>query len=183
MLCTSSKKMRTPYNPAAPMEKKIWQIDEANDQAQDANSLFQDWQLVNIGYDLVFCSGVLNDACCTWKQLPDATQTWVQFKLHFSEAHNKMQEMQTAGQEMGYATDNFSVRPPELQHLAAEALQALADATTEDRTAVANLYQTNGFLNKQVVNLAKTISNKDSKIEELMKSISELSCTIHTLAP
>eukprot|EP00957_Ditylum_brightwellii_P018737 1407913-Ditylum_brightwellii.AAC.1 len=80
-----------------------------------------------------------------------------------------MQEMQTAAQEMGYVTANFSVWPSDLQHLAAEALQALADATTEDRTAVANLSQTNGYLNDQVVNLTKTISNKDSEIEELRK--------------
>eukprot|EP00957_Ditylum_brightwellii_P136172 10385354-Ditylum_brightwellii.AAC.1 len=38
----------------------------------------------------------------------------------------------------------------DLQNSATETLQALADATTEDRTAVANLLQTNGYLNKQV---------------------------------
>eukprot|EP00957_Ditylum_brightwellii_P171943 13090841-Ditylum_brightwellii.AAC.1 len=142
--------MRSPYNPAAPMEEVFQQINEANDLAQDANSPFQDRQLVNIGYDLVFHSGVLHDACRIWKRLPDATQTWPQFKLHFSKAHDEMQEMQTAAQEMGYAAANFSMGPSDLQHSAAEALQALADATTEDRTAVANLSQTNGYLNDQV---------------------------------
>eukprot|EP00957_Ditylum_brightwellii_P022210 1676019-Ditylum_brightwellii.AAC.1 len=147
------------------------QIDEANDLAQDANSMFQDRQLVNIGYDLVFCSGMLHDACCTWKRLPAATQIWPQFKLHFFKAHDEMQEMQTAAQEMGYATANFSMGPSDLQHSAAETLQALVDAITEDKTAVANLLQTNGYLNNQVVNLTKTISNKDLEIEELRKSI------------
>eukprot|EP00957_Ditylum_brightwellii_P196150 14945335-Ditylum_brightwellii.AAC.1 len=61
-----------------------------------------------------------------------------------------MQEMQTVAQEMGYVTANFYMGPSDLQHSAAEALQALADATTEDRTAVANLLQTNGYLNNQV---------------------------------
>eukprot|EP00957_Ditylum_brightwellii_P117588 8968036-Ditylum_brightwellii.AAC.1 len=62
MLRTSSEKMRTLYNPAAPIEELFQQIDETNDLAQDANSPFQDRQLVNIGYDLVFWSGVLQDA-------------------------------------------------------------------------------------------------------------------------
>eukprot|EP00957_Ditylum_brightwellii_P066017 5006907-Ditylum_brightwellii.AAC.1 len=73
------------------------QIDKANDLAIDANSPYQDRQLVNIGFDLVFRSAVLNNAYHAWKHLPDASQTWAQFKLHFSEAHNKMQEMQTEG--------------------------------------------------------------------------------------
>eukprot|EP00957_Ditylum_brightwellii_P179521 13676105-Ditylum_brightwellii.AAC.1 len=73
--------------------------------------------------------------------------------------------------------------PSDMQNSTAEALQALADAITEDRIAVANLLQTNGYLNEQVVNLTKTISTKDLEIEELRKSISELSCTICTLAP
>ena len=183
MLRTSAEKMRTPYNPAAPIEEMFKQIDEANDLALDANSPYQDRQLVNIGYDLVFRSAVLNDACRAWKRLPDASQTWAQFKLHFSEAHDEMQEMQTAAQEMGYATVNFSLGPADSQTAAAEALQALADATTEDRTAVANLSHTNGLLNEQVVNLTRTITTKDSEIEELRKSISELSTTIRTLAP
>eukprot|EP00957_Ditylum_brightwellii_P169540 12903740-Ditylum_brightwellii.AAC.1 len=71
--------MRTPYNPAAPIEEMFKQIDEANNLAFDANSPYQDRQLVNISYDLVFRSAVLNDACRTWKQLPDASQTWAQF--------------------------------------------------------------------------------------------------------
>eukprot|EP00957_Ditylum_brightwellii_P188540 14353641-Ditylum_brightwellii.AAC.1 len=63
MFCTSSEKMRTPYNPAAPIEEMFKQIDEASDLAQDANSPYQDQQLVNIPYDLVFWAAVLNNAC------------------------------------------------------------------------------------------------------------------------
>eukprot|EP00957_Ditylum_brightwellii_P194634 14826153-Ditylum_brightwellii.AAC.1 len=84
---------------------------------------------------------------------------------------------------MGYATANFSLGPPHSQAATAEAIQALADATTEDRNAVDNLSHTNGILNEQVVNLTKTITAKVSEIEELHKSISKLSCTICTLAP
>eukprot|EP00957_Ditylum_brightwellii_P032371 2452258-Ditylum_brightwellii.AAC.1 len=94
-----------------------------------------------------------------------------------------MQEMQTASQEMGYMTANFSLGPADSQTAVAEALQVLADATTKDRTAVANLLHTNELLNEQVVNLTKTVTAKESEIEELRKSISELSCTICTLAP
>eukprot|EP00957_Ditylum_brightwellii_P139290 10615422-Ditylum_brightwellii.AAC.1 len=163
--------MRTPYNPVAPIEEMFQQIDEANNLAQDANSLFQDRQLVNIGYDLVFWSGMLHDACRAWKRLPDTTQTWPQFKLHFSEVHNEMQEMQTAAQEMEHATANFTMGLSDMQNSAAEALQALVETITEDRTTVANLSQTNGYLNEQVVNLTKTISTKVLEIEELRKSI------------
>eukprot|EP00957_Ditylum_brightwellii_P037625 2845241-Ditylum_brightwellii.AAC.1 len=84
---------------------------------------------------------------------------------------------------MGYATANFSLGPADSQTAAAKALQALADATTKDRTAVANLSHTNGLLNEQVVNLTKTVTTKESDIEELRKSISKLSTTIRSLAP
>eukprot|EP00957_Ditylum_brightwellii_P039378 2978425-Ditylum_brightwellii.AAC.1 len=84
---------------------------------------------------------------------------------------------------MGYATANFSMGPPELQTTAAEAPQALANATTEGRTAVANLSHTNGILNNQVVNLTQTLLAKESNIKEFHKIISKLSCTIHMLAP
>eukprot|EP00957_Ditylum_brightwellii_P085213 6480233-Ditylum_brightwellii.AAC.1 len=91
--------------------------------------------------------------------------------------------MQTAAQEMGYATANLSLGPPNSQTTAAEALQVLADATTEDRTAIANLSHTNSILNEQAVNLTKTITAKESEIEKLCKSISKLTYTIRTLAP
>eukprot|EP00957_Ditylum_brightwellii_P038061 2879049-Ditylum_brightwellii.AAC.1 len=84
---------------------------------------------------------------------------------------------------MGYVTANFSLGPADSQTAAAEALQSLADATTKDRTAVANLLHTNGLLNEQVVNLTNTVTAKESEIEELRKSISKLSTTIQTLAP
>eukprot|EP00957_Ditylum_brightwellii_P079570 6049938-Ditylum_brightwellii.AAC.1 len=71
--------MRMPYNPAAPIKEMFKQIDEASDLAQDANSPNQDQQLVNIAYVLVFRAAVLNDACRTWKCLPDGQQTWQQF--------------------------------------------------------------------------------------------------------
>eukprot|EP00957_Ditylum_brightwellii_P036379 2754465-Ditylum_brightwellii.AAC.2 len=78
-----------------------------------------------------------------------------------------MQEMQTAAQELGYATANFSsVSPHEYANTTAEALQALVEATTDNRTAVANLSTTNGLLNKQ-----------------LRKSTSELSTTSFTITP
>eukprot|EP00957_Ditylum_brightwellii_P182263 13885825-Ditylum_brightwellii.AAC.1 len=61
-----------------------------------------------------------------------------------------MQEMQTEAQELGYTTANYtSVGPPEFASTAAEALLALTEATTEDRTVVANLASTNGILNEQ----------------------------------
>eukprot|EP00957_Ditylum_brightwellii_P185348 14113206-Ditylum_brightwellii.AAC.1 len=45
MLRTSAEKMRTPYNPAAPIEEMFKPIDEANNLALDANSPYQDRQL------------------------------------------------------------------------------------------------------------------------------------------
>eukprot|EP00957_Ditylum_brightwellii_P202901 15332318-Ditylum_brightwellii.AAC.1 len=166
------QKKRTPYNPAAPIKEMFKQVDEASDLAQDTNSPYQDQQLVNIAYDLDFWSAVLDDACWAWKRLPDVQQTWQQFKLHFTTAHDKMQEMQTAAQELGYAMANFSaVGPPQFANTAAEVLHALAEATTEDCTAVSNLSSTNGILNEQVANLTRTASAKESEIEELQKSI------------
>eukprot|EP00957_Ditylum_brightwellii_P044199 3353918-Ditylum_brightwellii.AAC.1 len=48
MLRTSTKKMRTPYNLAAPIKEMFKEIDEANKLALDANNPYQDRQLVDI---------------------------------------------------------------------------------------------------------------------------------------
>eukprot|EP00957_Ditylum_brightwellii_P159006 12102617-Ditylum_brightwellii.AAC.1 len=83
--------------------------------------------------------------------------------------------MQTAAQEFGYTTTNF------FANTATEALQALKKATTNDKVAVTKLLQSNSLINEEVANLVKTITAKNSEIKELCKSISEISCTIHTL--
>eukprot|EP00957_Ditylum_brightwellii_P136609 10418209-Ditylum_brightwellii.AAC.1 len=92
--------------------------------------------------------------------------------------------MQTVVQELGYATAKFSSGgPPQFATTAAEALQVLTEATTEDCTAIINLSSTNGILNDQVAHFTRTILAKESEIKELRKSISKLSTTICMLAP
>eukprot|EP00957_Ditylum_brightwellii_P191115 14551786-Ditylum_brightwellii.AAC.1 len=69
------------------------QVDMGQDLATDARNLCNKGQRIGIAYDLIFCTGVLNDACKEWRRFPDATKNWENFKLHFANAHTELQEM------------------------------------------------------------------------------------------
>eukprot|EP00957_Ditylum_brightwellii_P099537 7582393-Ditylum_brightwellii.AAC.1 len=64
----------------------------------------------------------------------------------------------------------------------ADVLQALATVTADDGQVVANLLHTNVLLNNQVANLSKKVTEKDTQIDELHKSIMYLTETIQSLA-
>eukprot|EP00957_Ditylum_brightwellii_P123924 9446087-Ditylum_brightwellii.AAC.1 len=99
----SNKRMRTPYDPSIPIEQMFKQIDTGYDLATDARNPYNEGQLIGISYGLIFCTGVLNNACKECRQFPDATKTWENFKVHFANAHTELQEMQSAAQELNYS--------------------------------------------------------------------------------
>eukprot|EP00957_Ditylum_brightwellii_P084638 6436262-Ditylum_brightwellii.AAC.1 len=142
-------------------------LDGAQGLATGARNPYQEAQLVIIAYDLNVCTAVLNNACKEWRHLPDANKTWANFKLFYADAHTKLQEMQSAAQELHYSTgiiNNAETETYGIQDQTADALHALASTTADDRHAVANLSHTNVLLNDQVANLSKKSQHKTQKL-------------------
>eukprot|EP00957_Ditylum_brightwellii_P210749 15365349-Ditylum_brightwellii.AAC.1 len=106
-----------------------------------------------------------------WHRLPDANKMWQSFKLNFENAHTELQEMQSAAQYLNYGAG-----------IMANVLKTLATVTADDCQAVANLSHTSVLLNDQVANLSKKVTKKDTQIDDLCKSISDLTMTIWSLA-
>eukprot|EP00957_Ditylum_brightwellii_P074929 5694501-Ditylum_brightwellii.AAC.1 len=94
--------------------------------------------------------------------------------------------MQSAAQELNYGADVVNHADAMdrigIQDQTADALQALAFATYDDRHAVANLSHSNVMLNNQVANLSKKVTEQDKQVDELCKGITDLTVTIRQLA-
>eukprot|EP00957_Ditylum_brightwellii_P146529 11155807-Ditylum_brightwellii.AAC.1 len=94
--------------------------------------------------------------------------------------------MQSVAQELNYGTGIVNhantMDTIGIQDQTVDALQALATTTSDDRYAVANLSHTNVMLNNQVANLSKKVTKCDKQVDELCKSIADLTVTIRQLA-
>eukprot|EP00957_Ditylum_brightwellii_P075393 5729663-Ditylum_brightwellii.AAC.1 len=124
--------MASPFNPAAPIEDLFEQISNGQDLAIAAGVPFSEIQLA-------------------------ADKTYANLLDHFTQAHCELHQLQTAARNAGYTANLVEANEPdeELRHRTAEAIANLAEATTSDRTAVANLSTVNTDLSQQVINLAK----------------------------
>jgi hypothetical protein len=49
-------------------------------------------QTINIAYSILNCTTKFRESTKTWNCLPALQKTWIAFKIHFRDAHNKLQE-------------------------------------------------------------------------------------------
>eukprot|EP00957_Ditylum_brightwellii_P107441 8197562-Ditylum_brightwellii.AAC.1 len=179
MLAEADNKLCNEFDPSLPIEVLLTCIDAIQDLASASNNTYTDAQLINIAYNLIFSTGVHNDACKEWLQLMPGARTWATFKPHFTEAHCLLHKMQTLAVRAGYTANNLYVE--EVQGTAAEALAQLAEATSSDRSAVADLTAANSNLMEQVANMSTQLTNKDTENAALSVSIENLNLTLQQL--
>eukprot|EP00957_Ditylum_brightwellii_P151160 11509720-Ditylum_brightwellii.AAC.1 len=175
--------MAQPFNPAAPIEDLFEQISNRQDLAIADGVPFSEVQLVTKAYDLIFKMGVHNEACREWNQKQTADKTYLNLLDHFTRAHRKLHQLQTAARNAGYTANLVKAHEPdeELRHRTAEAIANLAEGTTSDRTAVANLSTVNTDLSQQFINLAKQVKEKDMKLTAMRRSIDDLTAALREL--
>eukprot|EP00957_Ditylum_brightwellii_P011772 888333-Ditylum_brightwellii.AAC.1 len=142
-----------------------------------ANTLFTENQLITKASNLVFVAGVYNDACKEWRRKSAADKTWLNFCMHFTDAHEELMELQEAAQQAGYTTNMAEIIG---QEQTAEALSQLYAVTEEDRSTMSNLTNTNTQLTKCVANLTTKLNAKDEEIRAPQHSIEELTTTMRT---
>eukprot|EP00957_Ditylum_brightwellii_P019114 1439555-Ditylum_brightwellii.AAC.1 len=118
---------------------------------------------------------------------------WANFCMHFIGQHRYFHEMQASAAQVNFSANNVyydqgtPVAPTTsttsyVQNQTAEVLAKLAVATEEDRSMVSNLTDTNLHLMEQVANMTGQMTQKDSEIAELHKSIQELNLKICAFA-
>eukprot|EP00957_Ditylum_brightwellii_P059656 4528074-Ditylum_brightwellii.AAC.1 len=76
MIADSEVKMSQPFNPATPLEDLFEQINNGQDLAVTAGLPYLDIQMAAKAYDLIYKTGVHNNACKEWNCQPTAQRTY-----------------------------------------------------------------------------------------------------------
>eukprot|EP00957_Ditylum_brightwellii_P000581 45050-Ditylum_brightwellii.AAC.1 len=103
--------------------------------------IFTDDHLINKAFNLIFITGVHNEACKEWRHQPVAGKTCANFRQHVTEAHEELFELQESAQQAGYTVNMTSTN--DFHECTADALLQLFAAIEEDRMTVSNLADTN----------------------------------------
>lgn len=170
-LSDNEKRLKQTYDPTLPIENLFSQVEEAIEYAAAGGAPFTNNQIVTNAYLLIFQTGQFERACEDWDVMTPADKTWVNFKTHFTRAHQRFSNMQQLRQA-NFNTNNQAnhLAQMELQQDTTNALQALAAATTADRSAVANLAQSNAALTAQLTDISKLIKQLELKVNGIADS-------------
>jgi hypothetical protein len=86
-LTQNYERLNTPYDPDHPIETLFQKIQDARAVAVSGGQPYVDAMILNVAFALVLNTGLFPDACRAWQVRPAAQHTWINFKVHFSAAH------------------------------------------------------------------------------------------------
>jgi rubrerythrin len=129
-----------------PIEVLYQQIEDAIEFAAAGQTPYSPKPILDVAYQLIFCTGIFSNDCKIWKRQPAAYKTWPQFKVDFAVAHQEYSE----ALDVTPAASGFHAEEATDQQETIEAIANLATATAEDCKAVANLTGTNATLTKEL---------------------------------
>ena len=180
-LSENNKRFTNPYDASTPIETLWEQIEEAIAFAAAAEAPYTTQQIINNTYDLLHKTGQFKDELKEWRRLPTAQQTWPLFKRMMTRAHRDLRRQVAAS--TGYHTANnleygrYDNDTSNAMAATAAALEELAEATQNDRVAVANLTTANNTLTNQV----KTINELKTMIKDLAQEVKTLKNSIKAI--
>ena len=157
--------MRTPYNPALPIETLFHQIEVAVEFAEDDNRPYEKTQVISRAYLLILRTGLYQEACRDWDKKLEPDKTWNTFKIFFTTAHRDLRLMQTAAKQTGFHTNNaydmHSHTPEEDndENYIVAVITELANAATKDKEQMTTTF----------ADLTNTIKALQEKIEKMDK--------------
>ena len=165
----NEKRMKTKYDPNQPIDTLFRQIESGVEFADAGGAPFSPRQIVNIAYLLIFATGAYADECKLWNRRAPVAQTWIEFKQVFTTAYRERRDLQhlqrqaTAGQHFGAnhmrSNNQNNTTPPtpddthDYHADTRDALTAIANATLENGTHVANLASDNASLRAQLMEM------------------------------
>ena len=162
-------RMRAQYDPNQPIEAFIDQIEGSMALAAAANAPYTSPQIVAIAYNTIFSTGMFPEACREWRRSDD--QTWVNFKIAMTIAHQEFRDSQVTTNQAGYHSGNAAF---ELQQDATLALANLATATAADRSAVANLTTTISTIRQELATATTKLTTARAEITALQVELATL---------
>eukprot|EP00957_Ditylum_brightwellii_P108473 8273871-Ditylum_brightwellii.AAC.1 len=88
--------------------------------------------LGDMSFNLIFVTGVHNEARKEWQRWPMVEKTWANFRQHFTKVHEELLEWQKAARQAWYTANMASTN--DLHECTADALSQLFVAMEEDHT-------------------------------------------------
>ena len=178
----NERMMKQRYDPNQPIDILFKQIEMAVEFATTGNSPFTARQIVNTAFILVYATGVYDEECRDWKRRAVATQTWANFKTDFMTAYKNRRELQKL-RNQGSAAQLFGANAMESDSYHSDApsatetstitdfysdttdkITAIANATIESGTQVANLARDNQSLRAQVASMQELLKTMQGTI-------------------
>jgi hypothetical protein len=168
----NERKLKTKYDANLPIDTLFRQIETAAEFADAGGSPFTNRQIVNAALLLVFQTGAYADECKLWKRRPIIQQTWIEFKQEFARAYRERRELHnlqqqgTAGNHFGAAnhTEEIVDTNEDYQNETRDALTAIANATVENGTNVANLARDNASLRQQLREMQSLLASMQTTL-------------------
>ena len=130
----NTSRMKMPYDINFPIETLFDQIEDTIEFFAAGNAPYTPAQVVNVAYNVVFMTGMVNDDYKLWKSKPTAEKNWTQFKVYFAIAHEELVESNQTVQAAGFQANKAAVQRDTLN-----AIDNLANDTRADREPMAAL--------------------------------------------
>jgi len=106
----NSKKMATPWNPPTPIENLWSQLREGQDFAQEGNEPISDATLARNGYELILATGLFATSCKTWRDRPEANQTFSDLQIFFNKEVDDYESNTPTSSSQGYANSTENIQ-------------------------------------------------------------------------
>jgi hypothetical protein len=166
--------MQQPCDVNQPIEVFFKQIEDAMEFAAAGQTPYSPEQILSIAYQGIFRAGIFADDCKLWKRKDAEYKTWEHFKFDFRVAYKEYNEaLDVAPSAAGFLAED-SEAPP---NHTINAIANLATATAADRTAVANLTDTNASLTKQLATSSAKLITALTQVNSLTKQLADLRAT------
>jgi hypothetical protein len=173
--------MKEQWDPSTPIIYLFSKIQEGVDKIDAGNAPYTINQVLDIVFNHVFRTSIMQSACERWTSLAQMNKTWANFQDMFTQAH-EMYESLTA-QAGGYHGANMAHvghynAAPNIQAKSfyTENADAVANAATADKYLISMLTSTNTALAGQLV-------TKDRLIASLWAQILSAATSTNTDGP
>eukprot|EP00957_Ditylum_brightwellii_P001328 104117-Ditylum_brightwellii.AAC.1 len=83
-LTTNLDKLQVDYDPTNPIEKYIARVKKCLDTAANGGAPYSQEQILTITYGAMYRTGLYNEKCIAWEDLPMAQKAWLEWKIFFT---------------------------------------------------------------------------------------------------
>jgi hypothetical protein len=158
----SEELRRLTYNPNEPIDNIFTAVDDLADFAELARTNISMRQCVSRAYLILNKSGRLKEAIKEWNRKPVNTQTWMNFKVHFRQAHNEYRE-----------TTNMTLEQAEREQHNAQLVQQIMEGVQSALPSQSSISDTDSIAT-EVANVATQVSHQSQVIPQLIQQMQQM---------